>query len=171
MLSEACPSLVRWGRTRLSLTPTSRTFSLKGAQSRRSAGTNVPFKAVPAGLTPEEHYYAALDIESPLLEEPPLPDDLDYAVRTIVSKGAATEDWRRVQMDRLWMTSRKCSKLGLALDAQRGSNSSRCASHFRLLNFAIVAYAIGWADWSLVEMLTKGANPLGEQQVFGIYRK
>ena len=143
----------------------------EGAQSRRSAGANVPFKAVPAGLTPEEHYYAALDIESPLFVETPLPDDLDYAVRTIVSKGAATEDWRRVQMDRHRMTSRKCSKLGLALDAQRGSNSSRCASHFRHLNFAIVAYAIGWADWSLVEMLTKGANPLGEQQVFGIYRK
>ena len=62
---------------------------IENMQSRRSAGINVPLKAVPCGLTPEVHYVC-----SPLEREPELPDDLDFAVRTVIAEAGNIDNWR-----------------------------------------------------------------------------
>ena len=51
-----------------------------------------PARAVPLGLSPQEHFLAALSAESPLEAEPPIADDLELAVNTIINQNGGERD-------------------------------------------------------------------------------
>ena len=76
-------------------------FLLERQQGRKQAGAQAPVRTVPWGLEPAEHFEAGLHSRSPLEEEPMVPDDLDFAVRTIVEKGSGIDEWRQSQFERL----------------------------------------------------------------------
>ena len=145
-------------------------FMIDQLQSRRSSGVNVPFRVVPMGLSPQQHFHAAMNEQSPFLGEPKLPEDLDFAVRTVVREGKDIGKWRRVQMDKLWEVSRYCKNLEHDAAQSRGVNSQNCASAINVHNIAIAAAAINWPDAAFVRDLCVGANPLGMQPEFGIFR-
>ena len=62
-------------------------FLIEQAQSRKTAGKSAPVRSVPLGLSSQDHFAAAIAVTSPLDKEPPLADDLDFAIRTIVEQG------------------------------------------------------------------------------------
>ena len=67
---------------------------MEGEQPRRTAGKKAPVMAVPTGLSPEEHYAAALAATSPLAKEADVSDDLEFAIRTVCEQGSNIDNWR-----------------------------------------------------------------------------
>ena len=146
-------------------------FLVEGAQSRRSAGVNVPFRAVPLGLSPNMHVATALAVPSPLLSEPVAPCDLEFAVATIVEQGSCIRNWRQDQMSRLSALERALVPLESQLSAGRSATSARCAGHFKLANIAAAIDILQWPDTALTEDLAVGTKcPVGQLPSFGIYR-
>ena len=65
---------------------------------------------------------------------------------------------------------RELSDLNRDYNNNRSFCSKKCSSHVNIAANQLAAHIIGWPDTSIVELIRDGANPLGPQQKFGIYR-
>ena len=148
----------------------STSFLAEGFQSRKSVGPRLPTRALPTGLTQKEHFEAALDAVSPLDKEPPVADDYEFAVRTIVREGKQINEWREKQMGVFMNLRNRCSAHAVRLEAQRSENSSLCAGNIDLAGIELGAISIGWPDVQLGDLFRAGARPVGKQDHIGIYR-
>jgi hypothetical protein len=57
-----------------------------------------PAASLPQGLPPDIHFRAGCLADSPCDVKCPLPDDLDFAVRTTLQLGRCADVWRRKQI-------------------------------------------------------------------------
>ena len=147
-------------------------FLLDSMQSRKSAGRASPVAAVPAGLEPEEHYEAGLRANSPLSAEPEVPADLRWAIQMNCTMKSGIDSWRCTQFRLLEeLCSSQSGQLANKLNGMRTPPSIACSSHVHLDRLSFIIQAIRWPDRSLVEDVTTGFRPLGQQPVIGIYRE
>ena len=110
-MKDACPYLkdrVNRGRAIDSVPPD--TFELHNSlsaylseqlQAKRMTGWSTPIMSVPSGLQPEEHFRQGCLAASPFDCDAGLPDDLEFAVRTIAEQKGNIREWRLEQFNRL----------------------------------------------------------------------
>ena len=58
--------------------------------------------------------------------------------------------------------------LALALDEARSAPSLKCAAHVDPAANMLAAFAIGWPDERLSDLICNGASPMGVQENIGI---
>ena len=148
----------------------STSFLAEQLQSKRQAGRNPPVMTIPRGLPPEIHFEQGLKVESPLDVEPPVPDDLDFALRTIVKESKNIDAWRAQQFSKLNAFVEECTPLATSWDEQRSDNSVKVASHVSLVGIDLSAYSLSWPDESIRRMFQIGANPVGQSERTGLFR-
>ena len=139
-------------------------------QARRTTGRNTPLVAVMAGLPPGEHFAQGLVAVSPLDAAPDIPLDLKYAVDKITSYASNIDNWRENQMRIFREALNALGPLNKAYNSFRSQSSKHCSSHVNIAANQLAAFVIGWPDTAITELIRDGANPLGPQQRFGIYR-
>ena len=140
-------------------------------QSRRFAGRNTPLVAVMAGLPEEEHFAQGLSSQSPLDMVPDVPEDLVSAVEKIVNNSSNIDIWREEQMRIFKEALNALGPLAKCYNNFRSFSSKQCSAHVDIAANHLAAFAIGWPDAAIVKLIRDGANPLGPQERFGIYRR
>lgn len=146
-------------------------FLVERRQSRKSVGARLHVRAVPTGLSPEEHFWAALQVDSPMEKDPEVPMDIEFAIEMELQLGAGIKIWRKQQLALLDKLIGKCIDRAQRLDEQRMPNARLCAAAVKVEALELLAYSIGWPDHLLPSLFTTGAKPLGHQDVFGIFRQ
>ena len=127
--------------------------------------------ALPSGLPPLQHAIHAEALTSPLASLPPLAEDLDFAIRTIVAEGTGIGKWRQKQWRRLRKLLKSTECLATSLDAQRGASSRRVAPHINLAALECYRYISLWPDARLATTMCSGAEIIGWIPEAGIYRE
>ena len=125
---------------------------------------------LPLGLDPVTHFHCGTVTDSPLAAEPPVPDDMDFALRTCLEQGRGIRAWRRKQFNILKSICKRAADLQEHLDAGRSTTSRRVAHRVRLDRIDLCRFALQWPDSNLLHMSQRGAGIAGEVAATGIYR-
>ena len=127
-------------------------------------------RLLPYGLPPELHALLSEALYSPLASLSPIADDLDYAIRTVVSEGAGIRSWRQRQWRLISKHLRHLSPLQAYFAARRTPSALRVSSHLDPATMYALCHSIKWPDMSAAEDLCSGVQIVGALPTFGIYR-
>lgn len=144
-------------------------FLVDGLVTKREIGIRPPRRTVPVGLTQEDHFLEAIVSSNPLEDSAGVPDDLAFAARVCVEQGSAIDAWRAKQWTAFEEAVASLSVLGKRLDADRCPNSKHAAARVSLQAMALASFMVAWPD-DVTGLMRDGAEPLGIQRDFGIYR-
>ena len=125
---------------------------------------------LPLGLDPVSRFQCGEVVESPLSLEPPVPDDLDFALRKCLALGKKARAWRRAQFSRLRSICESAEGMADSLNCARSSTSHKVSEHVHLDRLELSRYSICWPDIFLLELAQKGALIVGELPRSNIYR-
>ena len=139
-------------------------------QSRTQTAASGQRSLLPLGLDPVLHFECGQVVESPLAVEPPVPDDLDFALRMCLRLGRGARAWRRRQLNILRAAVDNARGLADMLDLGRSSTSVRVASHVHLGRVDLARFSLCWPDVGLLELAQRGACIVGNIPETHIYR-
>ena len=146
---------------------------VESLQGRRATGRHTILSAVPAGLTPLEHFREGLSAASPLDSEPQVPHDIEFALQKLKELGSNIHEWRLNQLKLLKDFLSKHNTWERELSVDRSFSSLRCSSHVSISANLTAAAIIGWPDDKLQALLQEGAKPMGPSLclVFTVVKK
>ena len=127
-------------------------------------------RLLPYGLPPELHFALAVEAACPLSRSPPLPADLDFAVKTVVSQGKKIRAWRQRQWRKLSTRLDRLLPLEQLWTELRSCTSASVSSHLCISAYSALLYSIMWPDLQAPTTLVEGAHIVGDLQPFGIFR-
>ena len=117
----------------------SRSFLVEGVQTRKQAGANSTTRAVPSGLSPEEHAEFAMIQPPPLTSNTVILHDLQFAVDWAAGNAQRYILEYRRYLQFLKQLVADCGELRARLDANRSSSSQLVASKVDLVAIAVLA--------------------------------
>ena len=139
-------------------------------QSRTQTAASGQRALLPLGLDPVLHFECGQVMESPLSMEPPVPDDLVFALRMCLRLGRGARAWRRRQLSILKAAVESARGLADMLDLGRSNTSVRVASHVHLDRLDLARFSLCWPDVDLLELAQRGAHIVGNIPASHIYR-
>ena len=89
-------------------------------------------------------------------------------MKQIATLGPDIDTWRSDQFQLLSGLRSKVQPLALALNEARSAPSVKCAAHVDPAANMLAAFAIGWPDERLDDLICNGASPMGLQEPAGI---
>ena len=113
-------------------------------------------RLVPYGLTPDLHALLAEANDSPLASRVELSDDLDFAIRTVVSCGSDIRAWRQRQWRILLAHFRRLRPLAIIFSEMRTVSACRVSGHLAPAYLYGVCHSISWPDMAAAVDLCKG---------------
>ena len=141
-----------------------------GVQQRSDGFAVSRRKLVPYDLTPDLHALLAEANDSTLASHVQLADDLDFAIRTIVSCGSDIRAWRQRQWRVLLAHLRRLRPLATIFSKMRTVSARRVSGHLAPAYLCGVCHSISWPDMAAAMDLCKGVQIVGSLPTFGIYR-
>ncbi len=139
-------------------------------QEKRDTTSGGREPLLPRGLLPEEHFLCGAAVQTPFETTPPIAEDLDFAIETVVSQGSRIDSWRRLQFRTLQSICKSieqvCEK---TLDDDRSHHSKFISPDICLSRLDAAVKSIGWPD-GLFRMVQRGARVTDELEPTGIFR-
>ena len=142
----------------------------EGLQQRRETWAACRTSLLPRDLDPGIFFVTSPLVQSPLDDEPLIPDDLDFAIRMTAALGKGAAAWRRRQLALLREFGDSDPSVEAYWEARRAGFSLEVSRHLHPHRFDVSSAAIRWPDARLPEMLASGSVPLGRLETTGVYR-
>ena len=142
-----------------------------GLQGRKDTTAVTHKNLIPLGLPPELHWEFSKVLRNPLEEYACISDDMDFALRTLVSQGSNISRWRKLQMDKLRRAAVRLKQLEAVTNTLRSKSSRLVASHIKVHHLDPMRYSVNWPDGRVGEDFLAGFAIVDHLSPFGIFRE
>ena len=138
---------------------------VEALQIRKVTGRHTVLSAVPAGLSPLDHFREGCYVGSPLESVTEVPHDIEFCLQKLKELGPRIHQWRLNQIKIFCDFLEKHALWEERLNSSRSFASSKCSSHICISANVAAAAAIGWPDDKLLELIALGSKPMGPSPI------